>query len=148
MKIFELRTETLLRRPLAEVFAFFADAGNLEALTPPWLGFRILTALPIAMGPGTRIEYQIRLHGLPLRWRSEITAWHPPFRFVDEQRRGPYRLWIHDHTFQAEGEATRATDHVRYAVPGGALVERLLVRRDLERIFRYRQERVVALLGP
>jgi ligand-binding SRPBCC domain-containing protein len=148
MKIFQLHAETLLKRPLESVFAFFADAGNLEELTPPWLHFRFLTPLPIALRPGARLEYQIRLHGLPLRWQSEITAWEPPHRFVDEQRRGPYRLWIHEHTFRAEGDSTRVADHVRYAVTGGAFVERFFVRRSLAKIFRYRQERITALLGP
>jgi ligand-binding SRPBCC domain-containing protein len=147
VKVFELRAEIELPLPLAEVFAFFADAGNLQALTPPWLHFRILTRLPIELRPGALIDYQIRLYGLPLRWRSEITAWEPPHRFVDEQLRGPYRLWHHEHTFRAEGGGTRVTDHVRYAVPGGALVDRLLVRRQLEGIFRYRHERIAALLG-
>lgn len=146
MRIFQLHDEIDLPLPLDEVFAFFADAGNLQALIPPWLHFRISTPRPVEMRPGTLIDYQIRLYGLPLRWRSEITAWEPPHRFVDEQLRGPYRLWHHEHTFRAEGGRTRVTDHVHYAVLGGALIDRLLVRRQLEGIFRYRHERIAALL--
>jgi ligand-binding SRPBCC domain-containing protein len=96
--LFTLETRLFLPRPLEIVFPFFADAGNLEILTPPWLRFEIVTPRPIAMRAGALIEYRLRLHGVPLRWQSEITAWEPPHRFVDEQRRGPYRAWIHEHT--------------------------------------------------
>jgi ligand-binding SRPBCC domain-containing protein len=151
MKTFELHAEIDLPLPLEEVFAFFADAGNLEAITPPWLHFRTLSPQPIAMRPGALIDYRIRLQGVPLRWRSEITAWEPPHRFVDEQVRGPYRLWHHEHTFRDLGGRTRVVDHVRYAVWGGApfegLIERLFVRSRLEGIFRHRQQRIAELLG-
>ncbi len=134
------QTQQWLARPLAEVFDFFADARNLQVLTPEWLNFCILTPGPIQMQQGTIIEYRLRLRGFPLRWRSEITVWEPPWRFVDEQRRGPYRLWIHEHRFAARDGGTVVTDLVRYAPPGGRLVDRLFVRPDLERIFRYRRE--------
>ena len=132
-----------LAAPLEDVFAFFADAANLELLTPAWLHFRILSPLPLAMGVGTRIDYRLRLRGMPIHWQSEITAWEPPWRFVDEQRRGPYRVWIHEHRFTVEDREGRepvvlASDRVDYAVPGGRLVNRLLVARDLRRIFSYR----------
>ena len=138
---------TYVARPRAEVFAFFADPGNLERLTPPWLSFRILTPRPIAMRAGLRLDYRISLHGLPLRWQSEITAWEPPFRVIDEQRRGPYRLWIHEHRFHERGGGTEIVDQVRYAAPGGRLVEKLFVDRDLARIFDYRRNRIAALLA-
>ena len=138
----------LLTRPRDEVFPFFADARNLEYLTPPWLRFTMLTPEPVAMQPGTLIDYRLRVRGVPLRWRSEITAWEPPYRFVDEQRHGPYRLWIHEHGFEETPEGrTLAHDTVRYAVPGGWLVDRLLVRRDLERIFEYRRTVLRNLFG-
>jgi len=134
-----------LDAPLADVFPFFADARNLEALTPPWLHFEISNPSPIEMRTGTLIDYRLRVHGLPLRWRSEITAWDPPHRFVDEQRRGPYRAWRHEHRFTAEGGGTLVEDDVTYAVLGGAIVDRLLVRRDLQRIFAFRREALRAV---
>ncbi len=147
MTKFLLHSEILLPKPLQEVFAFFADARNLEKLTPPWLHFEVLTPGPLVMRPGTLIDYRIRLHGLPLRWQSEITAWEPPFRFADEQRRGPYRLWNHQHLFRACGEGTIAEDKVEYAVLGGSLVNRFFVAPDLERIFAYRRQRLVEIFG-
>ncbi|MBP1620165.1 MAG: Polyketide cyclase / dehydrase and lipid transport [Acidobacteria bacterium] len=144
---YDLEREQWFPRPLEEVFAFFADAGNLEAITPPWLGFEVLTPRPIAMRPGTLIDYRLRLRGVPLRWRTEISVWQPPHRFVDEQRRGPYREWVHEHTFTAVDGGTLVRDRVRYRVPGGWLVHELFVRRDVERIFDYRRERLASLLG-
>lgn len=136
-----------LPRPREEVFAFFADARNLQVLTPAWLEFSILTPGPIAMHPGALINYRLKLHGLSIRWQTEITAWEPPHRFVDEQRRGPYKLWIHEHRFTAQDGGTLASDSVRYAVPGGWLIERLFVRRDVEKIFRYRRDKLQELFG-
>lgn len=138
MKTFTLTNELWLPAPPWDVFPFFADAFNLERITPPMLRFRVLTAPPIAMGVGTLLDYRVRLRGIPMRWQSEITAWEPPHRFVDEQRRGPYRLWVHEHTFAAQDGGTVARDMVRYAVPGGGLVQRLVVGPDLRRIFEYR----------
>lgn len=150
VKTYELQTEVRIPGTLDRVFAFFADAGNLELLTPPWLSFRILTPRPIAMSVGVLIDYRIGVRGIPMRWRSEITAWEPPFRFVDEQRRGPYRLWVHEHSFRQDGTVVVVRDHVRYAVPGGPGLERLvhaaLVRPDLHRIFRYRVDAMNRLL--
>ncbi len=147
MKTHTLETEIWLPRPRAEIFRFFSDAGNLEVLTPPWLGFRILTPRPIEMKPGTRIEYRLKLRGLPLRWESEVTAWEPPARFVDEQRRGPYRLWIHEHRFDERDNGTLVRDRVRYAVWGGSLVNRFFVAPDLERIFAYRHKKLRELFA-
>ncbi|MCU0308886.1 MAG: SRPBCC family protein [Chloroflexi bacterium] len=145
MRTFRLDSTMWLPRRLDEVFAFFADARNLETLTPPWLHFRILTPTPIEMRVGARIDYRLRIRGLPLRWQSEITAWDPPHRFLDEQRRGPYRLWVHEHTFAERDGGTEVRDRVTYAVPGGWLVERLLVGPDVRRIFAYRQETLARL---
>ncbi len=133
--------------PIEEVFPFFADAHNLQELTPPFLEFRVMTPPPIAMAPGTRIDYRLKLHGIPLRWQSEITAWEPPHRFVDEQRKGPYRTWIHEHRFSPKDGGTLVEDEVRYGVPGGPLVNALFVRKDVARIFAYREERLRARFG-
>ena len=133
-------------RPLDDVFAFFSDAANLEALTPQWLHFRILTPQPIAMRPGTLIDYRIRLHGIPISWQSEITDWSPPRQFVDEQRRGPYRRWIHTHTFAAEGIGTRVSDRVDFEVPFGWLAGRFVLR-DVEKIFAFRRRQLVKRFG-
>jgi ligand-binding SRPBCC domain-containing protein len=144
---FTLVAELAVPHRVADVFPFFADAGNLDLITPPWLRFEVLTPLPIAMARGTFIDYRLRMRGLPLRWRSEITAWEPPHRFVDEQRRGPYRRWIHEHTFEEHDGVTVIRDRVRYAPPGGRLVNELFVRRDVEAIFRYRQEKLRERFG-
>jgi ligand-binding SRPBCC domain-containing protein len=143
----DFRTEIWLPRPLEEVFAFFADAGKLQAITPAWLGFTLVTPQPIAMRAGALIDYRLRVHGFPIRWRSEITAWEPPLRFVDEQRRGPYELWVHEHRFEARDGGTHVSDHVRYAAPGGPLVDWLFVRRDVEQIFQFRSQRLRELFG-
>ncbi|HPC59102.1 MAG TPA: SRPBCC family protein [Verrucomicrobiota bacterium] len=147
MHTFSLRTDLWLPRPIQEVFRFFADAGNLQTITPPWLSFEILTPLPILMRPGAVIDYRLRLHGFPIRWQTEITAWEPPFRFVDEQRRGPYLLWIHEHRFEPLDGGTRVEDYVRYRPPGGWLVERLFVRRDVTRIFAFRRQKLQELFA-
>lgn len=138
MKTFLYTTELWLPRPRAEVFAFFADARNLETLTPAWLNFQILTPMPIAMRPGALIDYQLRVHGFPLRWRTEITEWQPPHRFVDQQVRGPYHVWHHTHTFQEMADGTLCRDEVIYRPRGGTLINWLFVRKDVERIFAYR----------
>ena len=138
MKIFELTNELWLPQAPEEVFPFFADAANLERLTPPSLRFQILTPMPIEMSVGALIDYRIRLQGIPMRWQSEITLWEPPHRFIDEQRRGPYRLWVHEHAFTARDGGTLAKDIVHYAVVGGAIVQRLFIASQLRGIFEYR----------
>ena len=138
MKIREFKSELWLPLPPAGLFPFFGDATNLDAITPPWLNFRILTPMPIAMREGALIDYGLRVRGLPLRWRTRISTWQPPLRFVDEQLRGPYRLWIHEHTFELRNGGTLARDLVRYAVPFDWLTHRWFVRRDIERIFQFR----------
>ena len=148
-----LRREQRLPGTPEEVFPFFADAGNLEAITPPWLGFHVVTPRPIEMRPGALIEYRLRLHRLPIAWLTRIEEWDADParpRFVDMQLTGPYRLWHHTHEFRPHPEGgTLMTDTVRYALPYGplgSLAHRVLVRRDLERIFDYRARAVPALL--
>jgi ligand-binding SRPBCC domain-containing protein len=147
MKIREFKTELWLPLPPEELFPFFADAANLDAITPPWLNFRIVTPQPIEMRPGTLIDYQIRVRGLPMRWRTLIKEWQPPHRFVDEQLRGPYRQWIHTHTFEPRDGGTLARDCVSYAVPLDWLAHRWFVRPDIERIFQYRAEALRTRFG-
>jgi ligand-binding SRPBCC domain-containing protein len=139
-----------VQMPPERAFDFYGDADNLEPLTPPWLHFEVTTPMPIEMGAGTLLDYRLRLHGVPIRWRTRIDLWEPPHRFVDSQVRGPYALWEHTHTFEAEGEgATLIRDRVRYAIPYGplgSLADALFVRRDLARIFDYRQQAVAERL--
>jgi len=144
MKTFTLNSSIWLPRPIEEVFAFFADARNLAAITPPWMHFRTVTPGPIAMAAGTRFEHRLRVRGIPVRWESEITAWEPPRCFVDEQRRGPYRFWIHEHRFGARDGGTEVADHVEYGVPGGVLVNYLVVAPDLWKVFEYRRQTLLA----
>jgi len=151
MPIHTLRREQVLDASPEAVFAFFADPLNLEAITPPLLRFAVVTPTPIAMGVGTFIQYRLRLHGVPVRWDTLIEAWEPPWRFVDVQVRGSYRVWHHTHELSAlDGDRTLMRDTVRYALGFGALgalAHRLVVRRDLEAIFAYRARRVPALLS-
>ena len=145
-----LRREQRLPGTPPDVFRFFADAHNLEAITPPWLSFRVLTPRPVEMRPGALIEYRLRLHGLPIAWLTRIEEWVPGVRFVDAQLAGPYALWHHTHEFAADGDATIVRDVVRYALPLwplGELAHALVVRRDLERIFDYRHAAVARRLG-
>lgn len=142
-----LETELWLPRPAEEVFAFFSEASNLGELTPKWLQWEILTPSPIEMQVGTLIDYRIKLRGMPMRWRTVISAWDPPHRFIDEQLRGPYTHWLHEHTFEHADGGTLCRDRVEYAHVGGDLIHRLIVRPDLERIFGHRQCRMRALFG-
>jgi len=130
---------------LSDVFAFFSDAGNLERLTPPLLGFEILTPSPIDMKSGTVIDYRIRLYGIPLNWKTLIEEVSPEESFVDTQVKGPYALWHHTHTFAAVDGGTLMNDIVRYRLPLGPLghlAHSLFVRRTLKTIFDYRRAAV------
>lgn len=144
---YSLETDITLPRPVDEVFPFFADAANLEALTPPELRFRILSPLPIEMRTGAIIEYHLTLYGIPFSWLTEISVWEPGRRFVDRQIRGPFSVWHHEHRFESvEGDRTRMHDQVHYALPlepVGRLAHPL-VRQTLDRIFDYRTEQVSA----
>lgn len=145
MRMHVLHREQHLPGTPEDVFPFFADAHNLEAITPPLLRFRIVTPDPIEMRVGTLIQYRLRLHGVPLSWLTSIQAWDPPYRFVDQQIRGPYALWHHTHTFVDDGAGgTIMTDTVRYALPLSPLSDLALplVRRDLNAIFDFRRDEV------
>jgi ligand-binding SRPBCC domain-containing protein len=145
MSVCHLRREQVVPHALDDVYAFFADAFNLERITPPELRFRVLTPAPIDLREGTLIDYRLSLFGVPFGWRTRISSWQPPVMFVDEQLRGPYREWIHTHTFESVPGGTRLTDHVQYRLPlypfGQAALP--LVRRQVEHIFDYRA-RVIA----
>ncbi len=144
-----ISTDITLDCPLDRAFDFFSDAGNLEAITPPELRFQYLTPLPIEMRTGARIDYRLRLYGIPFTWRTRITRWEPGQRFVDEQESGPFRLWIHEHRFEAiSPTSTRIRDEVQYGLPFEPLgrIAHPLVRAKLDRIFAYREERVRARL--
>ena len=144
-----LRSEQWVPRPLDEVFAFFSDAANLGVITPPWLGFRMLTPA-VHIVQGALIRYRLGLHGIPIGWTTQIRRWDPPHRFVDVQLRGPYQLWHHTHRFESRDGGTLMRDVVRYRLPFGVLgrvVNALMVRRDVESIFAYRTERIAQLFG-
>ncbi len=137
----------LLPHQRDDVFPFFADATNLERITPDSLRFEILTPLPITMAAGTLIDYRIRIRGIPVTWRTEISVWDPPNRFVDRQLRGPYRWWIHEHRFEDHPDGTWCSDTVHYGVPGGTIVNQIFVERDVRRIFEFRQQSLLNIFG-
>jgi ligand-binding SRPBCC domain-containing protein len=145
-----LERDQVLPHARADVFAFFSDAFNLEAITPPWLAFRVQTPGPIEMAPGPLIEYRLRLHGLRVDWLTRIEIWEPGRRFVDAQVRGPYRLWRHTHVFEDHPDGTLVRDSVSYEIqlgPLGELARLAFVRRDLDRIFEYRRAAVAERSG-
>ncbi len=146
MRVFTLDVELFLPRPINEVFPFFADAGNLEAITPPFLHFQITTPQPITMARGALIDYRLRLHGIPINWRTRITEWEPPHKFVDMQLKGPYRLWHHTHTFESTPAGTLVRDRVRYGVLLGGIPRALFVKPQIDTIFRYRQTAISKLI--
>jgi ligand-binding SRPBCC domain-containing protein len=141
-----LHRETTVPASVEDTFAFFADAGNLQRLTPSWLHFAIHSAMPMVMRTGAEIDYRIRVHGLTIPWRSVIDVWAPGVCFVDRQTIGPYRWWRHEHRFEAVAEGTRVIDRVEY-LPRASWLSAALVRRDLDRIFSYRQEALRDLLA-
>jgi len=144
--MFTLRAEQWVPKPVEEVFEFFSDAQNLTALMPPGLDLHIVRA-PVVLGIGAIIEYQLTVKHIPLTWLSEIKVWEPPYRFVDVQVRGPYRSWTHEHTFKEKANGTLASDHVKYNVWGGTIVQRWLVAPELQRIFNFRRERLQVIFG-
>jgi ligand-binding SRPBCC domain-containing protein len=135
-------------RPLQETFAVFENPHNLARITPPWLNFKVLSGM-LEMRAGLTIDYTIRWLGIGMRWRSRIAAYDPPHRFIDRQERGPYTLWHHEHRFIADGDGTLVIDDVTYSLPLGPLgrlAHTVLVRRQLEGIFQYRQQALMELI--
>lgn len=143
---YRLETRVAVPAPLDRVFAFFSDPRNLQQLTPPSLNFRMLTP-EVEMRKGARIDYRLRLRGVPFKWQSEITAWEPGVRFRDEQRRGPYKYWKHVHLFTPDGEGTMVEDGVDYDVSGGRYVHDWIIAPELMRIFTYRQHKLQEIFG-
>ncbi len=151
VRLHQISRTQLLAKPLEEVFAFFSNPSNLEELTPAFLHFCILTPLPIALGAGVQLDYELSLFGVPVRWRTRITDWHPGKRFVDEQESGPFARWRHTHEFEARGSSTLMRDVVDYSEPLGplgAIAHVLFVRRTLDRIFDFRRDAMRRLLDP
>lgn len=140
--VYQLRAQLWVPQLRQTVFEFFSDPVNLEAITPDSLNFRIVSPHPVPMCEGVHIDYKLRVHGFPIHWTSCITRWRPPYEFVDEQVRGPYRLWRHRHRFAEHSGGTLIGDVVDYRPPGGWLMDRMFVRRDLKRIFRFRQQKI------
>lgn len=150
-KIFIMRphrfeVETILKKPITDVFDFFSQAKNLDLLTPPELEFKIITPLPIQMKAGIFIDYRLKLHGIPFLWKTEITCWEPPFRFIDKQVKGPYRIWNHEHCFVETSEGTLMTDIVEYLAPGlflEPIIQKLYIRKKVESIFAFRRQKLL-----
>jgi ligand-binding SRPBCC domain-containing protein len=149
-KTYTLAFAQQVPRPLPEVFDFFSRAENLEALTPPWLNFKILDVKPQPVRQGTLINYSLRIHGIPLRWISEIVEWEPPHRFVDLQLRGPYKLWRHEHRFEPRDGGTLISDTINLSLPLGFLGQlayKIKVQSDVRQIFAFRKNKIRTLFG-
>jgi ligand-binding SRPBCC domain-containing protein len=145
---YEYYSEMKIDAPIDEVFDFFSQAVNLEKITPPWLKFKILTSEPIKMEIGTIIDYRLSLYGFPINWRTKITHWDPPHRFIDSQLKGPYKQWIHEHSFSEVEGGCLMQDKVEYQIHGwiiSSLIDYLFVRKDIERIFSFRKIQIEAL---
>ncbi len=145
MEKFRFKTKQQIDKPIQDIFPFFSKVENLEILTPDWLNFKILTPLPIEIKTGTIIKYRIRLYGIPLYWKTKITLWDPPHRFIDEQIKGPYSVWIHEHRFEAKDGKTTMIDTVDYDIPGWifkTVVHRIFVEKQVDSIFKFRQKKI------
>ena len=149
MRIYKLHCELLVKRPLNETFAFFENPANLGRITPPWLSFNIVTK-DVRMGQGAQFDYIIRWLGVPMKWRSLITRYSPPREFVDEQLIGPYKTWHHRHTFEETPDGVVVGDHLEYSLPFGplgAIAQAVMVKRQLEAVFRYRQSELAKIFA-
>ena len=143
MKLYTLKSVQLIQKPIEEVFTFFSKPENLSVITPPKLGFKILTPRPIEMDAGRLIDYKIYLLGIPIHWRTLITDFNPPHMFVDQQIKGPYTMWHHTHTFHKVKDGVEIRDQVVYSIPFsfiGQILNYLWIRKDLENIFKHRKK--------
>jgi ligand-binding SRPBCC domain-containing protein len=147
-KEYNFKTEMIIPDNLDNVFSFFSAAENLQAITPPWLHFRILTPTPLKIEPGHIIDYKLSLYGFPFKWKTRITLWDPPNQFIDEQIRGPYRKWVHHHLFEPRGDHTCMRDQVTYEIPVfSEVINNLFVNRNVTRIFNFRRRRINELFS-
>lgn len=140
--------ETIIDRPLNEVFDFFSKAENLNEITPADMQFKILTPLPINIHKGTLIDYRIKVNGIPFKWRTEITSWNPPYQFIDTQVKGPYSIWIHEHIFEERDGKTYMKDIVKFKSPGWILepiIHTLFIEKKVKAIFNYREEQLLRI---
>ncbi|MBL7883349.1 MAG: SRPBCC family protein [Bacteroidia bacterium] len=145
-----LKRETIINKPIQEVFDFFSKAENLNKITPPNMNFKILTPLPIQMKKGTLIDYRIKVNSIPFKWKTEITDWNPPFRFIDTQLKGPYNTWIHEHIFEERDEKTIMMDIVQFKSPGWFLepiIHLLFIEKKVKAIFDYREEQLLRIFN-
>ncbi len=143
MKLYTLDSIQFINKPIEDVFEFFSNPDNLSVITPPKLGFKILTPTPIKMSVGRLIDYKIYLMGIPIHWRTLITDFDPPHTFIDQQIKGPYTIWHHTHTFQKVDGGVEIKDRVVYSIPFsilGRILNFLWIRKDLENIFNYRKK--------
>jgi ligand-binding SRPBCC domain-containing protein len=149
MGVYHLDCEMLVKRPLKEVFTFFENPANLGKITPGWLSFNIVTK-DVAMAKGAQFDYVIKWLGLPMKWRSLISRYEPPYLFVDEQLIGPYQTWHHEHTFAETDRGVIVGDHLEYSLPLGplgAIAQAVMVKRQLESVFRYRQAELAKIFS-
>ena len=145
MKYYELKVKQFIKLPIEEVFNYFSNPANLQKITPTYLNFRIKNQLPLRMNKGQLFEYQLRVRGIPINWKSLISSYNPPYSFVDEQIKGPYSSWHHTHTFKEENGGTSIFDEVKYSLPLGfigGIINSIWVKRDLDSIFKYRRKMI------
>jgi ligand-binding SRPBCC domain-containing protein len=150
MRHYVLRCEMEAPVPVEQAFRVFEDPYNLARITPPWLSFRVVNLEHVSMRKGAEIDYTIKWLGVPMKWKTLISDYHPPFVFVDTQEKGPYVWWHHTHAFTPTVAGTRVTDEVRYILPMGALgraAHTLVVGRQLKQIFEYRRKMLPTLIG-
>lgn len=142
-------SEQFLPFPVERVFDFFSDAKNLEKITPKWLNFHIVSVSTPAIQKHTKIEYELKLHKIPMKWLTDISEWDPPHRFVDQQLKGPYHLWYHEHSFEQVEGGTLMKDWVRFQLPLGkaGLVGLPKVYGDVKGIFAYRADIIGSLFN-
>ncbi|MDQ3021717.1 MAG: SRPBCC family protein [Bacteroidota bacterium] len=149
MKSHILTRNTIIKKNIDEVFKFFSKAENLNQITPPLLGFKIINS-PEEMKKGSLIDYKIKLNGITFNWQTEITKWDPPYYFEDTQIKGPYKMWVHEHKFEEKDEITFMTDIVNYLSPGGIfefIPHKLIVKKKVESIFDYREKSLKKIFG-